>query len=320
LERIEPLVEAVRRELEFRALPVEVWMDRFNLRPSEQWDDAIAKALEASIGFLFFVSPRSLRSDWIRHELEIASTGRLIIPVILYEPHDLDLPPALAERQWLRFVGSHTKRETERAATEIAEATQSYLRAMPEARAPVTKAEAPLIATSIAQDLRASVEPGRGEDQKSSVFVVHGHDTQVLSQLEEYLTSVGVAPIVLSRQDESPQSLFQKFMALGTKARFAIVLLGADDYGASRRQYDAPTVRERALQFRARQNVILELGFFYGRLGWESVFVVYREPDDVFPNFERPSDLDGVVFDSISGVDWQKKLGAKLSAAGFKLV
>jgi len=35
--------------------------------------------------------------------------------------------------------------------------------------------------------------------------------------------------------------------------------------------------------------------------------------------FERPSDLDGVVFDSISDVAWQKRLGAKLLAAGFEL-
>lgn len=45
-------------------------------------------------------------------------------------------------------------------------------------------------------------------------------------------------------------------------------LLCADDYGASRKQYEAPKVGDRALQFRTRQNVILELGFFYGKLGW----------------------------------------------------
>jgi hypothetical protein len=70
--------------------------------------------------------------------------------------------------------------------------------------------------------------------------------------------SVGIESVVLSRQDESPQSLFQKFMTIGARARFAIVLLGADDYGASRRQYDASGVGDRALQFRARQNVVLE--------------------------------------------------------------
>lgn len=319
VERVRPLVEAVRQEFEFRALPVELWMDVSNLRPGEQWNVAIGEALEASIGFLFFVSPRSLHSDWVRRELEIAAaaTGRLIIPVVLHEP--LDLPPSLAQWQWLKFVGRPTKKETTNAAAQIAEATERYLRETPEPRAPVTKAEAPLIAADIAQDVRSSVEPAKGEATSNAVFVVHGHDTESLTELEEYLGSVSVVPIILSRQDESPQSLFQKFMTVGAHARFAIVLLCADDYGVSRRQYDASGVGERALQFRARQNVILELGFFYGRLGWENVFVVYKGPDRVFPNFERPSDLEGVVFDPISEAGWRKKLGQKLTAAGFDL-
>ena len=107
---------------------------------------------------------------------------------------------------------------------------------------------------------------------------------------------------------------FTRGRSTESAARFAVVLLGADDYGASRRQYDLEGVGERALQFRARQNVILELGFFYGKLGWENVFVVYRAPDRDFPNFERPSDLDGVVFDATSDKAWREKLAARLTA------
>jgi predicted nucleotide-binding protein len=182
----------------------------------------------------------------------------------------------------------------------------------------VTAAEAPLIAADIAQDIRSS-EPAAAGGRPSSVFVVHGHDDQALAQLEQYLGSVGVKPVILARRDESPQSLFQKFMTLGAEARFAIVLLCADDYGASCLQYDEPGVEDRALQFRARQNVILELGFFYGHLGWENVFVVFHGPEKVFPNFERPSDLEGVVFDSLSEVDWRTRLSGRLTAAGFEL-
>src|SRR5450755_1028009 len=96
LDRVRPILDAVKRALVFRALPVELWVDLANLRPGEQWNVAIERALQSSIGFLFFVSPKSLRSDWVRHELEIAAavSNRLIIPVLLSRP--LHLPPSLA--------------------------------------------------------------------------------------------------------------------------------------------------------------------------------------------------------------------------------
>jgi predicted nucleotide-binding protein len=64
----------------------------------------------------------------------------------------------------------------------------------------------------------------------------------------------------------------------------------------------------------------LELGFFYGYLGWEKVFVLIKKPGKVFPNFERPSDLAGAVFDPIDeGGGWKTVLAAKLREAGFHL-
>jgi predicted nucleotide-binding protein len=138
--------------------------------------------------------------------------------------------------------------------------------------------------------------------------------------LEAYLERVGVRPVVLARAGGGEQSLLQKFLQFGGEARFAIVLLTADDLGASRHQYDADGVGEKAFQFRARQNVILELGFFYGRLGWEEVFVLYKSPLKVFPNFEPPSDLGGVVWDVFDQTDmWQTKLTRRLSEAKFNL-
>ena len=323
LERVRPLVDAVRKEFASRALPVSVWMDILNLNPGERWEAAILEALEASVGLLFFLSAESVRSDWVRRQLEIADTtsDRLIIPIFLDEPMLVwkDIPEKLITLQTVSFVGRPSPEDTARAAALIAEATEGYLRATPRPRLAVTKAEAPVIAADIARDLRSSVEEQVPEGPPKSVFVVHGHDSAALTQLEEFLDLVGIEALVLSRKDESPQSLFQKFMTIGGGARFAIVLLGADDYGASRQQYDASGVGDRALQFRARQNVVLELGFFYGKLGWENVFVVHKSPDRVFPNFELPSDLGGVVFDSIEDPIWRKKLAGKLSTAGFEL-
>jgi predicted nucleotide-binding protein len=318
-DRVLPVVNAVRKELEFRAVPIEVWMDVSNLQPGESWDSAISDALESSVGFLFFVSPRSLQSEWIRRELQIATTtaDRLLIPVILHR--QLDMPPELATWQYLDLSGRPTDEQVMSAAVRVADAVETYLRSTPAPRTPVAKADAPAIAADLARELRSPSEPAEERGLPRSVFVVHGHSDKALVELERFLISIDVEPVVLSRRGESAQSLFQKFMAVASKATFAVVLLSSDDYGASRRQYDAGGVGDRALQFRARQNVVLELGFFYGKLGWENVFVVYEDPDRVFPNFERPSDLDGVVFDSMSNAAWQDNLGARLAKAGFAI-
>jgi predicted nucleotide-binding protein len=323
LERVQPLFDSIHEELAFRALPVELWVDARALSPGEDWEGKIEEALRRAIGFLFVVSPRALESGWVRRELSIAeSSERFILPVVLYRPELSSLPRALAERHWIDYSGSPTPELTRDTAKRVVDSVEDYLKTTPGPEHAVATAAAPAIAADIANEIRASIQapqtPATGE-RPTSVFVVHGHNTEALKGLEDYLVSVGISALVLSRRDESPQSLFQKFMSVATQARFAIVLLAADDYGASRKQYDTPNVGERALQFRSRQNVILELGFFYGHLGWENVFLLYYEPDRVFPNFERPSDLDGVVLDSMADVGWRRKLGEKLSNAGFSV-
>ncbi len=316
------VVEAIEKEIKARDVPIKLWMDVSNLQPGENWNSVLVDALEASVGFLFFVSPRSLKSDWIRHELQIAatSTGKLIIPIILHEVDIHDMPHHLKVRQWLDLSGELTQEKLYKGAKSIAEAVERFLELTPAPSPVLERDEAPSIAENIARELRASSEPEEEGDQSiQSVFVVHGHSDNALLELEHFLKSIDVKPVVLSRHEELAQSLFQKFMAVASKAKFAVILLGSDDYGASRRQYESVGVKDRALQFRARQNVILELGFFYGRLGWENVFVVYEEPEKVFPNFERPSDLDGVIFDNMKDPKWKTKLQTKLANSGFNV-
>jgi predicted nucleotide-binding protein len=316
-DRVRPLLDAVQRELTARRLPVRLWVDTEELKPGQMWDVEIARALESSVGLLFFVSERSSRSQWVQRELAVVGArDKLVIPILLDD--SAQLPFGLATRQYLRYVGDLQPDETKLAAARVGDGVEHFLRRTPEPRPAVTLDEAPAIAADLAQDVRASVAGAAGEGAENSVFVVHGHDEPALNDLETYLASIGITPIVLARQSESAQSLFQKFLTIAGRARFAIVLLSADDLAASRLQFDQPGVGERALQFRARQNVILELGFFYGHLGFESVFVVAaRLP--VFPNFERPSDLDGVVFETMVDPGWREKLAGKLRQGGFAL-
>lgn len=308
--RVVPFIDRLR------ALGVNVFYDG-SLKPGEDWEHALAGALEHAAGLLVFVSPRSMQSEWVRKEIMagVGPGGRLVIPIIL--EHTPDIPPELQRRQWINISGEKSEAELETEARRIAEAFQGLApTASPPAVAPEPGARK--AAEEFAADLRQAQRRPEATSPPDSVFVVHGHDTSFLDEVEAYIKEMGIRPVVLTRVRGASQSLFQKFLQFGREARFAIVLLSADDFGASRRQFEADGVGERALQFRARQNVILELGFFYGFLGWESVFVLCKDPNRVFPNFERPSDLEGVVFDTVDATgEWKALLRSRLAEAGF---
>lgn len=63
------------------------------------------------------------------------------------------------------------------------------------------------------------------------------------------------------------------------------------------------------LRQRARQNVILELGFFIGHLGRTRVCVLAT------PDVEQPSDIVGIATISTDG-EWKPNLRMELRAAG----
>ncbi|MNO68934.1 putative nucleotide-binding protein containing TIR-like domain protein [compost metagenome] len=63
---------------------------------------------------------------------------------------------------------------------------------------------------------------------------------------------------------------------------------------------------------RARQNVLLELGYFIGRLGRGRVCALKRG------SVEIPSDYAGVVYESLEG-NWKHALGRELEEAGYEI-
>lgn len=68
------------------------------------------------------------------------------------------------------------------------------------------------------------------------------------------------------------------------------------------------------MQPRARQNVILELGYFLGRLGRKHVCALKTG------NLELPSDYAGVVYEEMdAGGAWQTALARELQDAGHEI-
>jgi len=317
-ERVMPLVGLIQQELASRSADVQVWVDLDFLKPGQSWQLEIGRALQDSVGIVVFVSRASMESSFVTRELTAFASdrSRLIIPVIL--DHVDDLPTGLAERQWIDLSHGPYAVDPRGAAKAIVDAT---FHQAGHAAPPVTRAGAPELASRIADEVRQPSAPkAPGESAPRSIFVVHGHDLDALSQIETFLKTLEIEPIVLSKLRGPAQFLWQKFSSMALEARFAVVLLSPDDLGASLDQYEEVDVRDKALQFRARQNVILELGFFYGHLGWENVFVLVLPAKKKFPNFERPSDLDGILFPAMDATgQWRERLMASLRDAGFPM-
>jgi len=138
------------------------------------------------------------------------------------------------------------------------------------------------------------------------VFVVHGHDQGSKEATARFLEKLGLDPIILHDKPNAGRTIIEKFSDY-SNVSFAIVLLTADDEGKARDDTASPRPR-------ARQNVILELGYFLGKLGRAQVCALYEE------GVEIPSDYDGVVFIPLVPEDkWKFGLVRELKAAGFNV-
>ena len=140
----------------------------------------------------------------------------------------------------------------------------------------------------------------------TKVFIVHGHDETLREKVARTLEKLGLLPIILREQPNQGQTLIEKFESKADVG-FAVVLLTPDDVG-----YDKDKPNEAA--GRARQNVVLELGYFVGRLGRKRVMAI-RHPD-----VELPGDVFGLVYtDSQDEQGWKVELVRELKAAGYSV-
>ena len=118
------------------------------------------------------------------------------------------------------------------------------------------------------------------------VFVVYGHDTTARTQLEAMLRRWDLEPVILDQLASEGQTVIEKLMRYSSDAvGFAVVLATPDDEGYRRS-------REDEKKFRARQNVILELGLLLAKLGRERVAIFIKGQDEM----ERPSDIQGLIY------------------------
>lgn len=118
-----------------------------------------------------------------------------------------------------------------------------------------------------------------------NVFVVYGHEDQARAHLDAMLRRWGLEPLILDQLPSEGQTIIEKLEKYAGAAQFGVVLATPDDIG-----YRAGHPDEQA--YRARQNVVLELGMLLSKLGRSRVAILLQQQE----NMERPSDIQGLIY------------------------
>ncbi len=128
------------------------------------------------------------------------------------------------------------------------------------------------------EEKRKIIQYMRPYDKK--VFIVHGHNHNVLGELESMLRDTfHLDPIILTKKSDNGNTIIEKFEHYAKECAFAFVIVTPDDAVENNgKQY-----------FQGRPNVLFELGWFCGRYGRNKVRILKQR------NTELPSDLNGLV-------------------------
>jgi predicted nucleotide-binding protein len=135
------------------------------------------------------------------------------------------------------------------------------------------------------------------------VFIVHGRNNELKETVSRFLDKLGLEPIILHEQPNAGKTIIEKFLDYADVS-FAVILMTPDDRGGLKDELFENQ------KLRARQNVILELGFFLGRIGRERTCIIYDQ------TVERPSDYDGVLYIPFDDKGaWQLSLAKEMKNA-----
>ncbi len=122
-----------------------------------------------------------------------------------------------------------------------------------------------------------------------TIFLVHGHDHAVRDRIHLFLKEKGLEVVVLEDKAWGGKTLPEKFETFAEKSDYVIVLATADD--------DLTDNKTGKQLKRIRQNVVLEVGYFWGSFGRKGRFSLLLEQSSAL---ELPSDLSGLGYIEIT--------------------
>lgn len=144
-----------------------------------------------------------------------------------------------------------------------------------------------------------------GDFNTSQVFIVHGHDEIAKLDVANFVSSLGLEPIVLHMQANLGMTIIEKIEHY-SNVGFGIVLYTPCDVGSK--------VGELCGKYRARQNVVFEHGYLIGKLGRPRVAAIIK--NDV----ETPNDISGVVYISMDDLGgWKDQLITEMRNVGYTI-
>lgn len=155
------------------------------------------------------------------------------------------------------------------------------------------------------KEVSSNIRDNMSAKSKSKVFIVHGHEEGLKQSVARFLEKQGLKPIIINEQPSGSNTIIEQIEKY-SDVDFAIVLMTGDDEGRKR--------GSRKFNKRARQNVILELGYFLGKLGRKQVAVIYEN------EVEIPSDFSGILYIPYDSHDaWKIRLVKEMKTNGFTM-
>jgi len=192
-------------------------------------------------------------------------------------------PWKIYERIDIRHFNGYKKDDFDREVTKVVSALSASLRINPKGK-----------------KLQISTK----ELDLTKVFIVHGHDDLLKTEVARFIEKLGLEAIILHEQASSGNTIIEKIEE-HSNVGFGIVLYTPCDIGA--KQEVKPK-----LQSRARQNVIFEHGYLIGKIGRRNVCALVKG------NVEKPNDISGVVYISTQE-DWRLSLTRELRNSGYEI-
>lgn len=148
-------------------------------------------------------------------------------------------------------------------------------------------------------------ENKKNVNTSKNIFIVHGHDEKMLSNVRDFVVSMGYKPVILKDEPNKGKTIIEKIETYSSDVAYAIVLYSPCDRGFEKN-------KPNEIKDRARQNVVFEHGYLISKLSRERVCALVKK------NVERPSDVGGIVYIPYSG-NWREAIASELSILGLEI-